>query len=203
MVLIDDAQLFAEEDGLCSALCIQFYKEVSAVGLYRLKRNEEAVGYFLVTETIGHQVEHFMFALADAEAIEFDLVEGKSVGCGIVHVLNDDFFARKAQARPNAKCGEEKRDCSDVKLEREVADKEAVLDQTEDEDDYRKGDAVEEDGLFHCAGQRKRKFCFRPPMTTIDSVSHPQPFKPNSFRYSTGPSSCSIAMALITATNST
>ncbi len=82
VVLRDEAQLFAAEDGLCYAICIQFYKEVSAVGLYRVQRNEEVVSYFLVTKTIGHQVDHFMFALADVEAIQFVLVEGKCIGWG-------------------------------------------------------------------------------------------------------------------------
>ncbi len=73
----DEAEFFAELDGVRAALGTQLVKGAAAVGLDGVFTDEEAGGDFAVAETFRDQGEDFQFAAGDAEGFATGLIQGK------------------------------------------------------------------------------------------------------------------------------
>ncbi len=79
--LRQQTELFAELDGLRSALGAEFVKGTAAVGLDRVLTDEELAGDLAVAHALRDEFQDLEFAAGDAEIIAFALV-GNECGGG-------------------------------------------------------------------------------------------------------------------------
>lgn len=84
--LLNQLKFLAFLHSLCSAAYFKLEEKIGGMSFNRVERNEKLVGNFLVREAFGHEFEHFILPLADAERINAALIKLEG------WIGNDDCF---------------------------------------------------------------------------------------------------------------
>ena len=147
----DEAEFFAQLDGLGAALSAQFVKDATGVSLYGVFAHEELFRDLPVAETLGDEFQYFQFARRDAEGFAFAVVGAKGFAG-----RNGDFLCDNAlllpgqlQAKPDAESGKCRCNQASIDFDGVLGDEEAVLRPFQRGDEDASDQTVEDDMAFH------------------------------------------------------
>src|SRR5215469_10789269 len=146
----DEAEFFAQLDGLGAALSAQFVKDATGVSLYGVFAHEELFRDLPVAETLGDEFQYFQFARRDAEGFAF-VVGAKGFAGWNGDFLCDNalLLAGQLQAEPDAESGKCRCNQASVDFDGVLDDEEAVLRPFQRGDEDASDQTVEEDTAFH------------------------------------------------------
>ena len=151
-VLGNQAEFFAELNGLGTAAGAKLIEDAAGVRLDGVFADEEFLGDIAVAHALGDQLEDFKFAWRDGELILLGGVQGEWAGGGgdFADGFVDNYaLARELESEPDTECGKDGGDQGGVEFDRMLDDEEAILRPLEKGDEQAADDAEDEDVFFH------------------------------------------------------
>jgi hypothetical protein len=149
----EQAEFFAELDGLGAALRSEFVEDAAGMGLDGVFTDEELRGNFAIAHALGDEFEDIEFAAGDAEVFALAIVKDEGIGGRgwDRYFADDNFFFGfgELEAEPNAKYGEGKGGKPSVDFDGVLDDEEAIFGPLEEGDEDSADEAVDEDLASH------------------------------------------------------